>query len=384
MAAPGDPPVVGDGSCGAILAVVTTAGGLGLRRINERQLAGRPIWLLVLAAIGGALLVIVATTRWAVPSDEHAYWLAARRIIDGLPLYDPAATIITPYAYLYPPPLAQAMVPVALILPSWAFSALWTVGMGVALWWLAGRDVIRALALIAFLPIAVEFWYRNVHLFLAVLIVLGLRGHPWAMSVGAAIKVSPGLGLVWFAGRGRWRDATIMLVSGLAILVVSVVLAPDQWLAWIDYLRAQDPFAQSAFFGVPFPIRAVVALALTVIASSHRRVAWRGPARRRDHAGPTVPVVHRPEPPRRRRPAVPGAHPGRHGRDDGPSRRRSGRRHRGWPGWSRAGHRARGAGRGSSRTRAARRALTARRPPRGRSTRSGAGSPPGRAAPATA
>ena len=105
----------------AILAVVTIASASpGCGASPERRWAGRPIWLLVLAAIGGALLVIVATTRWAVPSDEHAYWLAARRIIDGLPLYDPAATIITPYAYLYPPPLAQAMVPVALVLPSWA------------------------------------------------------------------------------------------------------------------------------------------------------------------------------------------------------------------------------------------------------------------------
>ena len=104
--------------------------------------------------------------------------MAARRIIDGLPLYDPAATIVTPYAYLYPPPLAQALVPVALVVPSWLFSVLWTAGMGVALWWLAGRDIIRAFALIAFLPVAVEFWFRNVHLFLAVLVVIGLRGRP--------------------------------------------------------------------------------------------------------------------------------------------------------------------------------------------------------------
>ncbi len=228
----------------------------------------------MLAAIGAALLLIVATTRWAVPSDEHAYWLAARRIIDGLPLYDPSATIVTPYAYLYPPPLAQALVPVALVVPSWLFSVLWTVGMGIALWWLAGRDIIRAFALIAFLPVAVEFWFRNVHLFLAVLVVIGLRGRPWGLSVGAAVKVAPGLGLLWFAVRRRWRDLAVMFGVGLAILVVSVLIGPDQWLAWIDYLRAQDPFAQSAFFGVPFPIRAAVAVVLTVVAGSI--AGWRG------------------------------------------------------------------------------------------------------------
>lgn len=239
-----------------------------------RSIAGRPIWLLVLAAIGGALLVIVAASRWAVPSDEHAYWLAARRIIEGQPLYDPAATIITPYAYLYPPPLAQVMVPIALVVPSWLFSAGWTALMGVALWWLAGRDVLRALALVAFLPVAVEFWFRNVHLFMAVLVVLGLRRSSGWLAAGAAIKASPGLGLVWLAIRGRWRDAAVMAGVGLALLVASVVIAPDQWRDWLAYLGAQDPFAQSAFFGIPFPIRAAAALALTVVAA--RLPGWRG------------------------------------------------------------------------------------------------------------
>ncbi len=242
----------------------------------NREIAGRPLWLLVLAAIGAALVLIVAVTRWAVPSDEHAYWLAARRIIEGVPLYDPAATIVTPYAYLYPPPLAQALVPVALVVPSWLFSAGWTALMGLALWWLAGRDVLRALAFIAFLPVAVEFWFRNVHLFLAVLVVLGLRrAAPW-FAVGAAVKVAPGLGLVWAVLRGGWRDAAILGAVGLAMLAVSVVIAPDQWVEWVRYIGAQDPFAQSSFFGTPFPIRAVVALGLTLIAA--RVGNWRGEA----------------------------------------------------------------------------------------------------------
>jgi hypothetical protein len=239
-----------------------------------RTIAGRPIWLLVLATVGGALLVIVAVNRWAVPSDEHAYWLAARRIIDGEPLYDPSATIITPYAYLYPPPLAQLLVPIALVLPACAFSAGWTALMGVALWWLAGRDVLRALALVAFLPVAVEFWFRNVHLFMAVLLVLGLRRSSAWLAVDAAIKPAPGLGLVWLAVRGRWRDTGIMAGVGAAMLAVSVAVAPDQWRDWLAYIGAQDPLAHSAFFGTPFPIRAAVALGLTVLAA--RLPSWRG------------------------------------------------------------------------------------------------------------
>jgi hypothetical protein len=234
----------------------------------------RPVWLLILAAIGASLLLVTAMARWGAPSDEHAYWLAARRIIEGQPLYDPAATIVTPFAYLYPPPLAQAMVPVAAVAPSWLFSAGWTVLMGLALFWLAGRDVIRALALVAFPPVAVEFWFRNVHLFLAVLVVLGLRRASAAFAVGAAIKVSPGLGIPYQAVRGEWRNVAIATAVGAVMLVVSVVLSPDAWRAYVDFALSVDPLQQSSFVAVPLPIRAAVGLVVALIAA--RLPRWAG------------------------------------------------------------------------------------------------------------
>jgi hypothetical protein len=234
----------------------------------------RPVWLLILAAIGASLLLVTAMARWGAPSDEHAYWLAARRIIEGQPLYDPAATIVTPFAYLYPPPLAQAMVPVAAIVPSWLFSAGWTVLMGLALFWLAGRDAIRALALVAFPPVAVEFWFRNVHLFLAVLIVLGLRHASASFAVGAAIKVSPGLGIPYQAVRGEWRNVAIASAVGAAMLAVSVLLSPDAWRAYVDFALSVDPLQQSSFVAIPFPVRAAAGLVLALVAG--RLPRWSG------------------------------------------------------------------------------------------------------------
>jgi hypothetical protein len=228
--------------------------------------AGRSIWLIVAAAVGASLLLVVALTRWGAPSDEHAYWLAARRLIEGQPLYDTTVTIITPFAYLYPPPLAQALVPVALVVPSWLFSVGWTVLMGLALFWLAGRDPLRTLALVAFPPVAVEFWFRNVHLFLAVLVVLGLRRASAAFAVGAAIKVSPVLGLPYLAMRGRWRDAGIAAAAGLVMLVVSVLLNPDAWRVYLDFVLSTDPLQQSAFIAVPLPIRGAAGLLLALVA----------------------------------------------------------------------------------------------------------------------
>ena len=229
-------------------------------------MAGRSIWIIVAAAIGASLLLVVALVRWGAPSDEHAYWLAARRLIEGQPLYDPTVTIITPFAYLYPPPLAQALVPVAAVVPSWLFSVGWTVLMGLALFWLAGRDPLRTLALVAFPPVAVEFWFRNVHLFLAVLVVLGLRHASTWFSVGAAIKISPALGLPFLAIRGRWREAGIAAAVGLAMLVLSVVLTPDAWRAYLDFVLSSDPLQQSSFVAVPLPIRAVAGLLLAIVA----------------------------------------------------------------------------------------------------------------------
>ena len=233
----------------------------------KRTIAGRSIWLIVAAAIGANFLLVVGLARWAWPSDEHAYWLAARRLIEGQPLYDPTVTIITPFAYLYPPPLAQALVPVAAVVPDWLFSYGWIALMGLALFWLGGRDVLRALALVAFPPVAVEFWFRNVHLFLAVLVVLGLRHASGWFAVGAAIKISPGLGIPYLAVRGRWRDAGIAAGIGLALLAVSVALSPDAWRAYLDFALSTDPLQQSGFVAVPLPIRAAAGLLLALVAA---------------------------------------------------------------------------------------------------------------------
>ena len=85
-----------------------------------RDERGRPTPLLIgLAAIGGVFLLVVAVNRWGTPSDEHAYWLAAQRLIDGEPIYDPTATSVTPYAYWYPPFVAQVLAPSQPSSPRW-------------------------------------------------------------------------------------------------------------------------------------------------------------------------------------------------------------------------------------------------------------------------
>ena len=246
--------------------LVPTLRRLILEPMPLGRMALPPLGLILLAAVGAIFLVVVATSRWPSPNDEHAYWLAGQRLLNGAALYDPNATSITPYAYWYPPVVAQVVAPISAIVSSEAFSWGWTAILVLCLIWLADGRPLVALALVAYVPVATELGFRNVHLILAVLIVLAIRRWPILFAVGAAIKVAPGLGIVYLAARGRWRDAAIASLVGLIILVVSVVLAPGAWADFVDILRSRGPGDASSFVPIPYIVRAVVGLALAILA----------------------------------------------------------------------------------------------------------------------
>ena len=222
--------------------------------------------LLVLAMIGATFLIVVAAYRWPTPADELSYYIGARRLIDGVPLYDPTAAVVTPYAYRYPPPLAQFLVPFALLMSPALFTATWTVLLMGCLYWLAGRDIWVMLALIAFPPVAVELWYRNIHLILAVLLVLGMRRWSSFHAIGASIKFAPGLGIIYLVVRRRWREALVAAAVGLAILLVSYVLNPGAWAQFIDITLYRGLLDESGFAAVPYVVRLAAGLALAVVA----------------------------------------------------------------------------------------------------------------------
>src|SRR4029079_19170733 len=95
-------------------------------------------------------------------TDEQAYWRAAVRFATGGSMYDAASLPgDASYGYWYPPPLARVLAPLPGLLWADAFSVLWTVLLLGCLWWLGGRNPLVALALIAFVPVAVELRGRN-------------------------------------------------------------------------------------------------------------------------------------------------------------------------------------------------------------------------------
>ena len=239
------------------------------RLVAPVEVGGRrlpPIALIVLAAIGASLVAIIAATEWRHFNDEYAYWLAGERLAAGAPLYDLAAAPNTPFAYWYPPPLAQVLAPLTSFVAADAFSVAWTVLLLACLWWLAGRDVLIALALVAFLPVAVELRVRNVHLLIAVLVVLALR-RSWAFWVpAAALKITPVLGVVYLAAAGRWRDAVKVAVLGLVVLGFSVALAPSAWREFLDVVGLRAGTDGGSILPIPFAIRFVAGAILAILA----------------------------------------------------------------------------------------------------------------------
>lgn len=200
------------------------------------------------------------------PGDDLAYWIAGHRLATGQPIYAPPEIAFEPFAFHYPPAVAQVLAPITVVLPALAFAAIYRGLMLLALWDLAGRTMLKMLALIAFIPVAVALRIENVELFMAVGIVVGLRRWPWLFSIGALVKVSPGLGIVYLALQRRWRDVAVSVILGAAIVAVSFALAPELWRAWLDAITGRADIVGNSLVPVPYSVRAITGFALAVVA----------------------------------------------------------------------------------------------------------------------
>jgi hypothetical protein len=222
------------------------------------------VLLLALAALGAILLVVIIATFWREPNDNLAYWIAAERLMAGQPIYATGDAAFAPYAYHYPPPLAQFLAPFTLFVPVLVYVIVYRGLLLLTTWDLAGRRMPWMLALVAFLPVAIELRFENVQLFMALAIVLGLGRWPWAFALLAVIKVSPGLGVVYLALRRRWRDAAIAAAVGVAIVAVSYVLDPSLWRAFFDAVSGQAGISGNSLVPLPYLVRAVIGFGLVV------------------------------------------------------------------------------------------------------------------------
>src|SRR5690349_7002010 len=190
--------------------------------------------------------------------DAHAYWAA-----NPLDPYSNAA--LSDFdAYFYSPAFTQAIWPLHW-LPWPIFAGLWTAAIVVAFRWLSGLW----LGLVMLLPpVFIEVAMGNIHAFIAVAIVLSFRW-PATWAFVLLTKVTPGVGVLWFAVRREWRSLAIVAGITGAIVAVSFAIKPSLWAEWFDVLVNRSTGANTAglWGAIPLLARLPVAALLVVWAA---------------------------------------------------------------------------------------------------------------------
>lgn len=217
----------------------------------------RAFWV---ALIPGAILFMAMQTVGnarvgMIGADSHAYWMAVRF---------PETWYTRPPAYrdafLYSPAFAQAIWPLGQ-LPWPAFQAVWIASqVAVLRWLLAPLGWQRGLTLAPFF--ISEILLGNLYLFFAAALVVSLGRAPGALALPVLTKITPGVVGIWFVVRREWRAA--LRSAGVTILIVSVsvVFAPEAWLAWVHFL-AQSAGERAG----TATLRAAVALGIVIWAA---------------------------------------------------------------------------------------------------------------------
>ncbi len=191
---------------------------------------------------------------WPTGREALCYW--APSLVDPYAQSDWTA----PLAYVYSPAFLQALEPLR-TLPWLAFLAAWTAILLGAVRWLVGSRLWPLGLLVA----APEIAGGNVHLLLAVAIVAGFRW-PAAWAFGLLTKVTPGVGLLWFAARGEWRHVAAALAATAAIVAASAVVDPGSWVEWVGVLAASTDRTTGTWsaVGIPLAVRLPVAAVLVL------------------------------------------------------------------------------------------------------------------------
>ena len=220
----------------------------------------------VLSVIGLFMIWVVVSGLLADPHnlayDARAYWGYPR---DVLYAGNGDASGYTIYRYS---PVFVPLMTLFTQLPWGVFAVAWVAITIVVYLWLAGP---WWLALLAFPPFVMEMRMGNVHMLLALAIVLGFRW-PATWSFVLLTKVTPGIGLLWFAVRREWRALAIALGVTAALVSVSVVLAPGLWVEWLHSLtETREPDVPLAAVVPLWPRLIAAALLITWGARTNRR-----------------------------------------------------------------------------------------------------------------
>jgi hypothetical protein len=235
--------------------------------------------LAVVGALAGAGVAWIHLTTDPL-ADAHAYFDAADRLNHGLPLYPPGIDPSSNLVYLYPPLLAVALRPFAL-LPYPVFALVWEaivlVSFGLLIVQLGtNRRIWLAIGILG-IPIGWALSIAQAHVPMTLLLAIG---QPWSVALAANVKIFPALVALWWLGRRDYQAFIAfllwMLLWGLAQLVLEPggtieFLGGGVGLAQLGAVRNISPFA----FGSPILWAALVILVgLLTLRLARTRWGW--------------------------------------------------------------------------------------------------------------
>jgi hypothetical protein len=240
---------------------------LSRRRLEAYWRVGR--WAIFAAALLYCVLAITGTVPYGdtpegqiVMADGAAYYFLNE------PPYDWTDRPPGVAEYRYSPAFLWVTAPLRL-LPWAAFVAVWFSAHIVALLYL------RVPWMLAFPGVVDDVVRGNINVFIALIVVLVVRHRATAAlwSTILLTKVTPGVGVIWHAGRREWRQFVIALGVTGGIVVVGVVADPELWAQWVRSLGAGIESYRTVDFVAPLPVRVVAGILVCALAALSGR-AW--------------------------------------------------------------------------------------------------------------
>ena len=237
------------------------------------------------AAAGGTVRRVATVAGLALVAGAFAFLASARHGFFDLRVYYGAINywasgrgslydFVVPgsyYGFTYPPFAALAMAPMAVLsLPvTQVVSVLASVpALLLVLWWLVGPTARRggwtgwyALGLaaalaVAFEPVRETVNFGQVNLLLLALVGADLlfgvaRGRRWAgvgVGLATAVKLTPGIFIVYLLVTRRWRAAVVAAGTAAAVTVLAAAVDPDMSMVfWTEALWNTDRVGDLAF-----------------------------------------------------------------------------------------------------------------------------------------
>jgi hypothetical protein len=227
--------------------------------------AGRPVFRAVLATLAAFLffLGVMVTLRHLQTdplADVRAYYDAGARLNAGMPLYEQPAGTDDAGFYRYPPLLAIAFRPLAL-LPFEAAAALWEAVLIACFAGTLMRTGLRrgALLTIGFLAMPIG-WSLAIGQAQVAVTMLTAAGAPWALALATHLKILPAVAAVWWLGRRDWQSLARFGAWLVGLTLLQFVLEPGGSRAFPSFLsldqvggvRNFSPYAISPTFWLAF------------------------------------------------------------------------------------------------------------------------------------